>query len=438
MDDSIETIWIEVCGKNKNSGFLVGAFYQPSSNEKEKQCCLEKFDYLIAEVYVKWNGMIIIAGDFNINLNRDPGESTRQYKQIVHSFSLKQHINKPTRKNKTLMDHICSNIPTKVVHSDVLHTVEISDHDMPYTILNIKKERYEQRYKYIRSQKDIDINSYVSDFQQLPLNLVYAFDETDDQVTILNKLILDCIEKHAPIKRVRLTRPVAPWIKDESIANLKRQLEHHLHKASVSKQENDRKNYQVTQNKLKKTIKTTKATFLRKAMSSKNPKEVWSTVNRILTKQQTRIKQHPSDLDNHFTTLASKLTDKENAPSNQPDISSMQENSNGFKIQHTNYDQIKKIILGLKYDCSGGYDNIPVRFIKPVSDHLISPLLHIINNSIDKKFFPNSWKIARVCPIPRVDQPTSVKDFRPISVLPILLKVYERVILKKLSNFIEK
>ena len=164
------------------------------------------------------------------------------------------------------------------------------------------------------------------------MNLVYAFDEPDDQFTILNKLILDCIEKHAPIKRIRLTRPVAPWMKDESIVNLKTQLEHHRHKARASKEENDWKNYQATRNKLKKTIKTTKVTFLRKAMSSKNPKEVWSTVNRILTKQQTRIKQHPSDLNNHFTTLASKLTDKENAPSKLPDISSMQENSNGFKI----------------------------------------------------------------------------------------------------------
>ena len=76
MDDSIETIWIEVRGKNKNSAFLIGAFYQPSSDEKEKQCWLEKFDHLIAEVYVKWNGMIIIAGDFNINLNIDSGKST--------------------------------------------------------------------------------------------------------------------------------------------------------------------------------------------------------------------------------------------------------------------------------------------------------------------------------------------------------------------------
>ena len=149
------------------------------------------------------------------------------------------------------------------MHNDVLHTDEISDHDIPYSILNVK----------------------------------------NDQVTILNKLILDCIEKHAPVKRIRLTRPVVLWMKDESIVNLKTQLEHHRQKARTSKEENGRKNYQVTRNKLKKTIKTTKAAFLRKAMSSKNPKEVWSTVNRILTKQRTRIKQHPSDLNNHFTTL---------------------------------------------------------------------------------------------------------------------------------------
>ena len=82
MDNSIETIWIEVRGKNKNSTFLIGAFYQPSSDEKEKQCWLEKFDRLIAEVYVKWVGMIIIAGDFNINLNSDSGESTQRYNTI--------------------------------------------------------------------------------------------------------------------------------------------------------------------------------------------------------------------------------------------------------------------------------------------------------------------------------------------------------------------
>ena len=99
-------------------------------------------------------------------------------------------------------------------------------------------------------------------------------------------------------------------MKDESIVSLKTQLEHHRHNASASKEENDRKNYQVTRNKLKKTIKTTKACHEIEPCSS-----------------------YPS---------------------------------------------------GLKNDCSSGYDDILVRFIKAVSDHLISPPVHIINKSTDK------------------------------------------------------
>ena len=64
-------------------------------------------------------------------------------------------------------------------------------------------------------------------------------------------------------------------------------------------------------------------------------------------------------------------------------------------------------------------------------------MVHIINTSIDQEIFPKQWKISRVCPIPKTDNPTSIKDYRPISVLSVLSKVYERVILNQLCSFIE-
>ena len=51
--------------------------------------------------------------------------------------------------------------------------------------------------------------------------------------------------------------------------------------------------------------------------------------------------------------------------------------------------------------------------------------------------FPKQWKISRVCPIPKTDNPSSIKDYRSISVLSVLLKVYERVILNQICSFIE-
>ena len=187
IDESIEILWIELRGRNKNTPFLTGVVYQP-----EKLVWLEKFEYILSEVYTKWNGVIILAGDLNIDLLNGTKESQRRYKDILHSFSLRQHITSPTRKSKTLIDHVISNIPDRVIHHDVLNTKEISDHDTPYVIFNINKEKYEPRYKLIRNEKSLVMENCATDFQQLLLNLVYSFDDPDDQVAMLNKLITDC------------------------------------------------------------------------------------------------------------------------------------------------------------------------------------------------------------------------------------------------------
>ena len=98
---------------------------------------------------------------------------------------------------------------------------------------------------------------------------------------------------------------------------------------------------------------------------------------------------------------------------------------------------IFKIILGIKNDCSTGDDGIPVRYIKPVVDNITSPMVNIINDCIDKNVFPTAWKVARVCFIPKIGNPKDVTEYRPISVLCIWSKVFERVILTQLCNYME-
>ena len=59
---------------------------------------------------------------------------------MLHSFSLQQHVTEPTRKGKTIIDPISSNIFTKLIHCNVFSADEISDHDEPYAIFNINKK----------------------------------------------------------------------------------------------------------------------------------------------------------------------------------------------------------------------------------------------------------------------------------------------------------
>ena len=148
----------------------------------------------------------------------------------------------------------------------------------------------------------------------------------------------------------------------------------------------------------------------------------------------------PSELNEYFTTVASRLTNRENIQEDlNPIIYNMEGSNteNHFKLKHATFEEVQKILSNLKNDSATGFDNIPVKYIKPVANHLISPLVHIINNCINQQVFPSKWKIARICPVPKIDNPRMAVDFRPISVLPILSKVYERVILSQLCLYID-
>ena len=76
--------------------------------------------------------------------------------------------------------------------------------------------------------------------------------------------------------------------------------------------------------------------------------------------------------------------------------------------------------------------------IKMVADYLGSPLTDAINTCIKNLYFPSAWKLARICAIPKGNQIKSEKDLRPVSILPVLSKVYERLIFRQLSDFIDK
>ena len=112
-------------------------------------------------------------------------------------------------------------------------------------------------------------------------------------------------------------------------------------------------------------------------------------------------------------------------------------NENAFKLQPTSYNDVRKALNTIRSDCSTGHDSIPINLLKPVIEFIISPLTFTINNFISFGTFPEYWKVARISPVPKVNNPSSPNDFRPISVLPVLSKVYERVVLQQLVFHIE-
>ena len=69
-------------------------------------------------------------------------------------------------------------------------------------------------------------------------------------------------------------------------------------------------------------------------------------------------------------------------------------------------------------------------------EQLTRSLTHILNNYIDNLTFPSAWKTARISTIPKVKEIKSNSDLRSISILPFLSKVYERLVLRQMVNFL--
>ena len=393
---------------------------------------LERVDNVLSKVSYLWSGPVIFVGDMNIDMTKADENISNKYVEIMQCYDLHQHVTQPTRKGKALIDHIWTNIPNKVKVSDLLLCDEVSDHDAPYVFINTKVDFYHKKcYKFIRHLRAYDENDHINDVKLLPFNIVHAVEDPDEKISLFNDILLECMNRHAPLKRTKITPQPAPWMRDISIQQLKQKRDQARYLAFQTNDVNDRQNYVSLRNEIKSTIKIAKREFYKTALSSKRPSQVWKVINKILKpKLGTVSPKDIDDLNKHFTTTAQRILGS--TPSKPTElINEHQYNKDCFKFSQVSYLDVLQEIKALRNDCSTGNDDIPVWLIKPIAEVITSPLTHIINSCIDINYFPKIWKVGKVVPIPKNDSSTTFDDFRSITVLSTLSKLYERLMCKQ-------
>ncbi len=90
----------------------------------------------------------------------------------------------------------------------------------------------------------------------------------------------------------------------------------------------------------------------------------------------------------------------------------------------------------MKLKTSYGYDEIPTKILKASVYNIISPLTHIINRSLMTGIVPDQLKIAKILPIYKAADSKLLKNYRPISLLPALSKVYEKIMFNKIMSYL--
>ena len=83
-----------------------------------------------------------------------------------------------------------------------------------------------------------------------------------------------------------------------------------------------------------------------------------------------------------------------------------------------------------------GLDDISAKLIRECADLISIPLCNIFNKSLSSGLFPDDWKCARVTPLFKQGERTDVNNYRPISVISVIPRVFERIVYDQLYSFL--
>ena len=99
-------------------------------------------------------------------------------------------------------------------------------------------------------------------------------------------------------------------------------------------------------------------------------------------------------------------------------------------------DELKEALRSLKPNKSLGYDNISSNVVNETSDIFFTPFKYIFNLFLQQRIFPENLKIAKVSPVYKKDEEFLLTNYRPISVLPCLSKLLERIMYNRLFKYL--
>jgi len=113
--------------------------------------------------------------------------------------------------------------------------------------------------------------------------------------------------------------------------------------------------------------------------------------------------------------------------------------NSSFSLFYTDQSELSFICSNLKVKNSTGHDNISSNvLVKESNRNILDQLMHIINSSFRTGIVPSSLKIAKVVPIYKSGQKDQLLNCRPISILPFISKILEKVVYNRLVKYLDK
>ena len=443
-------------GQQNARNVLIGVIYRPPN--QDIFLFNEKLNNIMNDVLME-NKICYLLGDYNINiLNYASHVHTAQFVDMMSSSGFIPLITRPTRvtaTSATLIDNIFTNYLEDIGHSiQGLFITDVSDHfpifhvsrgmQMSDVDTHICRRLYSLRNKeefcHAISTTNWDEINRATDTQQ-------AFDLFHNRLTEL-------YNRHFP--KVRIKKKYnnrKPWL-SEGLKNSIRHKNKLYVKSKKIRSVLNEELYKTYKRKLQKLMKVAEKHYYHDLLVkySNDMKKSWGIIKQIINRNQKPHIQNRFKIgDNLITSDKNIICNRFNdffvniGPTLAKSIPKVNESPLSYMgnrliesiyLEPVTENEINTLIKTLK-DTATGFDNMNSMSLKISSETLIKPLTHICNLSLTQGIFPSQLKIANVIPLYKSDDPMLFNNYRPVSVLCVLPKVFEKIMYNRVSAFLE-
>jgi len=452
---------------NGRQNIVIGNIYRPPRENVENYVTFtSQIEELLLTTFQS-SKEVIITGDFNIDLLKlKDSIHINNFFEMMTSCGFLPKITLPTRitsHSRTLIDNCYIKLSSHFSYTTAgILNYNISDHQ-PYFVTLDYLSVFEESNSYMKiftntaAAKQNFKNELASVCTLDKFNQDNHVDPNDNY-KILNDMLISALDKHLPVRYVRYDKykhKKSNWITNGIIRSIKFRDKLYMKLRATPVTNPDyvtyKTNLQTYNRILRQNIRIAKKNYYYACFNKfKNDiKSTWSTIKQIISNSNNTMsfpthflvndlpesdpKTIADNFNLYFTSIGPKLANTIAAPENITFKDYLLHPiQNSFSFKEIDSKQIIEIIDKLKPKSSCGSDRLSNKLLKHIKNEIAKPLALIINQSLHTGIFPEMLKEAKVLPLFKKKENYLFDNYRPISLLPSMSKVLEKVMHKQL------
>lgn len=398
---------------------------------------------------------ILIIGDMNLDIKKENITATT-YLTMALSNGLKSMINEYTRENiekdtKSCIDHVLLKVTNAITHTyAAVITTTISDH---YSIFFCIKYDMRKQCKETIKNDLPRVNNYTVNKKIQEVNWTMTACEETNTNTLYNNIVEKLSEIYRNSKKETKTsqkRSPTPWINEKLIHLC--DIRDNLYKRWKNNKRNKKYEYDYKRfrNSVNKKIKSAKNEYYRnKFIEYKHDmRATWGLINEIIGKKTYNIDENilknfkGHNLNTILHNFSTKFNDNVNKIIHICNIKTINilepTQPNSMFFAQITEDEINSILMNLNTKKSPGVDGIRPQDLKNNAKILTPVITKLINSSLNEAIVPNLLKTSIIRPIHKSGSKSDYSNYRPIAILPVIEKVLEEVIVRRLTDYLKK